>query len=449
MQHPQQHETRLDFLTTAIENGSLFQVQQMLNALHPAEIAHLIESSPASQRKVLWELVESDNEGEVLVELGEEVRKSLVQDMETGEVVEAVKNLDVDDLADFLQSLPDAVIAETLAGMDRQNRQRVEAVLAYPEDTAGGMMDTHTITIRPDVAVDVILRYIRRQEELPSHTDSIFIVDRYDNYQGVLSINKLLTSPPDTTAWVAMDKNIQAIRADMPAQEVASLFEDRDLISAPVVDNHGKLIGRITVDDVVDVIREEAEHSVRSAAGLDEEDDLFAPVISSAKRRAIWLGTNLLTALFASSIIGQFQGTIDAFVALAVLMPIVASMGGIAGTQTLTLVTRAIALGQLSSSNTRSLFNREVMVSIINGFLWAIVVGIVAWLWFNDYRIGLLIGIAMVINLFTASSFGVMIPLTLKRLKIDPALAGGVILTTVTDVVGFVAFLGLATLFLF
>jgi magnesium transporter len=449
MQHPQKHETRLNFLTTAIENGSLFQVQQMLNALHPAEIAHLIESSPVTQRKVLWELVESENEGEVLIELGEEVRNNLVQDMETGEVVEAVKNLDVDDLADFLQSLPDAVIAETLAGMDRQNRQRVEAVLAYPEDTAGGMMDTHTITIRPDVAVDVILRYLRRQEELPSHTDSVFIVDRYDNYQGVLPINKLLTSQPDTTAWVAMDKQVQAIRADMSAQDVASLFEDRDLISAPVVDNQGKLIGRITVDDVVDVIREEAEHSVRSAAGLDEEDDLFAPVISSSKRRAIWLGTNLLTALFASSIIGQFQNTIDAFVALAVLMPIVASMGGIAGTQTLTLVTRAIALGQLSSSNTRSLFNREVMVSIINGFLWAFVVGIVAWLWFNDYRIGLLIGVAMVINLFTASSFGVMIPLTLKRLNIDPALAGGVILTTITDVVGFVAFLGLATLFLF
>lgn len=449
MQHPQKHETRLNFLTTAIENGSLFQVQQMLNALHPAEIAHLIESSPVMQRKVLWELVESDNEGEVLIELGEEVRNSLVQDMETGEVVEAVKNLDVDDLADFLQSLPDAVIAEALAGMDRQNRQRVEAVLAYPEDTAGGMMDTHTITIRPDVAIDVILRYLRRQEELPSHTDSVFIVDRYDNYQGVLSINKLLTSQPDTTAWVAMDKQVQAIRADMPAQDVASLFEDRDLISAPVVDNQGKLIGRITIDDVVDVIREEAEHSVRSAAGLDEEDDLFAPVISSSKRRAIWLGTNLLTALFASSIIGQFQDTIDAFVALAVLMPIVASMGGIAGTQTLTLVTRAIALGQLSSSNTRSLFNREVMVSIINGFLWAFVVGIVAWLWFSDYRIGLLIGVAMVINLFTASSFGVLIPLTLKRLKIDPALAGGVILTTITDVVGFVAFLGLATLFLF
>lgn len=446
--HQHAHETRLNFLTKAIENGSLFQIQQMLNALHPAEIAHLIASSPVAQRKVMWELVESDNEGEVLVELGEEVRHSLLQDMDTGEVVEAVKNLDVDDLADFLQSLPDTVIAETLAGMDRQNRQRVEAVLAFPEDSAGGLMDTHLITIRPDVELDVVLRYLRRQDSLPSHTDSVFVVDRYDTFVGTLPLHTLLTSQPDVTVWVAMDKQTQAIKADMPAQEVASLFEDRDLISAPIVDHDGKLLGRVTIDDVVDVIRVEAEHSVRSAAGLDEDDDLFAPVLQSSKRRAIWLGTNLLTALFASTIIGQFQSTIDAFVALAVLMPIVASMGGIAGTQTLTLVTRAIALGQLSSSNTRSLFGREVMVGVINGILWAIVVGIIAWLWFNNTQIGVLIGVAMIINLFTASSFGVIIPLLLKRLNIDPALAGGVILTTITDVIGFLAFLGLATIYL-
>lgn len=448
MQPAHNHETRLNFLTQAIEDGSLFQVQHLLNALHPAEIAHLIESSPVNQRKVMWELVEAENEGAVLIELGDEVRHSLIQDMDTGEVVKAVKNLNIDDLADFLQSLPDTVISETLASMDRQNRQRVEAILAYDEDTAGGLMDTDIITVRPDVAVDVVLRYLRRQEELPSHTDSLFVVDRDDQFQGVLSINRLLTSQPDSTVWVIMDKTHQAIPAHMPANDVASLFEDHDLISAPVIDEHGKLLGRITIDDVVDVIRDEAEHSVRRAAGLDEEDDLFAPVLQSSQRRAIWLGTNLLTALLAASIIGQFQEAINSFVALAVLMPIVASMGGIAGTQTLTLVTRAIALGQLSRSNTRSLFNREVWVGIINGLLWALVVGIIAWLWFADYRIGVLIGVAMIINLFTASSFGVMIPLLLKRLRIDPALAGGVILTTITDVVGFLAFLGLASAFL-
>jgi len=245
-----------------------------------------------------------------------------------------------------------------------------------------------------------------------------------------------------------MDKTRQAIPAQMPANDVASLFEHHNLISAPVIDEQGKLLGRITIDDIVDVIRDEAEHSVRRAAGLDEADDLFAPVLQSSQRRAIWLGTNLLTALLASSIIGQFQTAINSFVALAVLMPIVASMGGIAGTQTLTLVTRAIALGQLSRSNTRALFNREVWVGVINGLLWAFVVGIIAWLWFADYRIGVLIGVAMIINLFTASSFGVIIPLLLKRLRIDPALAGGVILTTITDVVGFLAFLGLASAFL-
>ena len=448
MQQEQNLVKQLDSLSNAIECGALPKVRSLLNALHPAEIAHLIESSPVEQRKVIWELIETENEGEVLVELRDEVRTMLVQDMETGEVIAAARDLDVDDLADFLQSLPNKLIPEILSSLDRQDRQRVEVVLAYPEDTAGGMMDTNTITAHPDITIEVVLRYLRRLKELPSHTDSVFIVDRHDNYLGTLPISSLLTQQPDHIVRDVMRENRKTIPAEMSDTEVAILFEDRNWVSAPVLDNNNKLIGRITIDDVVDVIRDEAEHSMLSAAGLDEEDDLFAPIIDSAKRRAIWLGTNLLTALLASSVIGQFQDVLDHLVALAILMPIVASMGGVAGTQTLTLVTRGIALGQISKSNIRILFNREFWVSFINGALWASVVGLIAWFWFDDYKIGAIIAAAMVINLLAASTFGTLLPILLKKMGVDPALAGSVALTTITDVIGFLSFLGLASLFL-
>ena len=439
---------KLDSLSTAIEHGALPQAHILLNALHPAEIAHLIESSPVEQRKVLWELVEINNEGEVLIELRDEVRVSLVQDMATGEVIAAAKDLDIDDLADFLQSLPNKLIPHILASLDRQNRQRLETVLAYPEDTAGGMMDTNVITARPNVSIEVVLRYLRSLQQIPSHTDNVFIVDRNNNYLGILPIAYLLTQQPENIVQDTMRTQGKTIPADMPDNEVAMLFEDRNWVSAPVLDKDNKLIGRITIDDVVDVIRDEAEHSVLSAAGLDEEDDLFAPVIASASRRAIWLGTNLMTALLASLVIGQFQNVLQHVVALAILMPIVASMGGVAGSQTLTLVTRGIALGQISKSNIFTLFRRECWVSVINGVLWASVVGLVSWLWFQDYLIGAVIAVAMIINLLVASSFGVILPVLLDKLGIDPALAGSVALTTITDVIGFLAFLGLASLFL-
>lgn len=439
---------KLDSLSTAIEHGALPQAHILLNALHPAEIAHLIESSPVEQRKVLWELVEINNEGEVLIELRDEVRASLVQDMATGEVIAAAKDLDIDDLADFLQSLPNKLIPHILASLDRQNRQRLETVLAYPEDTAGGMMDTNVITARPNVSIEVVLRYLRSLQQIPSHTDNVFIVDRNNNYLGILPIAYLLTQQPENIVQDTMRTQGKTIPADMPDNEVAMLFEDRNWVSAPVLDKDNKLIGRITIDDVVDVIRDEAEHSVLSAAGLDEEDDLFAPVIASASRRAIWLGTNLMTALLASLVIGQFQNVLQHVVALAILMPIVASMGGVAGSQTLTLVTRGIALGQISKSNIFTLFRRECWVSVINGVLWASVVGLVSWLWFQDYLIGAVIAVAMIINLLVASSFGVILPVLLDKLGIDPALAGSVALTTITDVIGFLAFLGLASLFL-
>jgi magnesium transporter len=439
---------QLDSLSNAIEDGALPKVHILLNALHPAEIAHLIESSPVEQRKVIWELVEANNEGEVLIELRDEVRASLVQDMATGEVIAAAKDLDIDDLADFLQSLPNKLIPHILASLDRQNRQRLEKVLAYPEDTAGGMMDTNVITARPNVSIDVVLRYLRRLQQLPSHTDSVFIVDRNNHYLGTLPIAYLLTQQPENIVQDVMKIQSKTIPADMSDNEVAILFEDRNWVSAPVLDKENKLIGRITVDDVVDVIRDEAEHSVLSAAGLDEKDDLFAPVIGSASRRAVWLGTNLMTALLASAVIGQFQSVLNHLVALAILMPIVASMGGVAGSQTLTLVTRGIALGQISKSNIFTLFKRECWVGLINGVLWASVIGLVSWLWFQDYLIGAIIAAAMVINLLVASSCGVILPVMLDKLGIDPALAGSVALTTITDVIGFLAFLGLASFFL-
>ena len=439
---------QLDALSHAINHGAIDEARDLLNTLHPAEIAHLIESSPAKQRKIIWELVEPENEGEVLIELRDEVRSMLLQDMKTGEVIAAAQDLAVDDLADFIQSLPNKLISRVLSSLNRGNRKKVEEVLAYPEDTAGGMMDTNVITAHPDVTVEVLLRYLRRLKELPSHTDSIFVVDRKNKYLGTLPISTLLTEQPEKIIKNIMRKNRKTIPADMSDTEVAILFEDRNWVSAPVVDKSGKLVGRITVDDVVDVIRDEAEHSVLSTAGLDEEDDLFAPVVDSSKRRAVWLGTNLLTALLASTVIGQFQSVLSQFVALAILMPIVASMGGVAGSQTLTLVTRAIALGQISKSNIRILFNREFWVSFINGTLWAIVVGLIAALWFSDIKLGFIIAAAMVINLLVAAMFGVFLPITMKRLNIDPALAGSVVLTTITDVVGFLSFLGLASLFL-
>ena len=444
----QNTEQRLARLRNTIESGSLSQLQSMLNAMHPAEIAHLLESSPPVRRRYLWDLVEPENEGETLIELGEEARASLIDVMESNDLVEAVKDLEVDDVADFLQGLPDRLIEQTLSGMSRQQRERVEAVLAYHEDTAGGMMNTDVITTRANVCVDVVLRYLRMQDKLPTHSDSLIIIDEYNKYLGILPISILLTSQPDATVNSIMDDQQSAIPANMPSTEVASLFEDRNLVSAPVVDESSNLLGRITIDDVVDVIRDEAEHSMMSMAGLNEEEDLFASVIPSVKRRAIWLGTNLLTAFLAAWVINQFTETLESAIALVVLMSIVPSMGGIAGSQTLTLVIRGMALGQIDSGNTRSLLIKELLLGLINGVMWAFVVFVISVMFFNDTSIGIIVAIAMLLNLLIAPLTGVLLPIALRKLGIDPALAGSVLLTTVTDVVGYAAVLGLATLLL-
>jgi len=435
-------------LLQSIESGSLRYAQAMLNSLKAGEIAHLIESLPPEKGKIIYDLVDHELEGEVLVEVGDEVQGRLISDKKPEDLAAVTDNLDTDDLADFLQSLPNQLTDQVLNSLDKQQRKRLEKVLSYHEDSAGGLMNTDAITIRAQVTLDVVLRYLRRRKELPSQTDSLIVVDGHDNYLGTLPLTTLLTSSSEVSVYEVMNSQVEAIEASTPANIVAKIFETQDLISAPVVDENNKLLGRITIDDVVDVIRDEAEHSVMGMAGLTEETDLFAKALPSAKRRAVWLGINLLTAFMASWVVDQFEATIAQIVTVAVLMNIVASMGGIAGTQTLTLVIRGMALEQVTNQNIRYLFTKEIFVGLINGVLWALVVAIIAALWFQNLQMGYVIAAAISINLFFAAFSGVAIPLILRRLKIDPAIAGSVILTTVTDIVGLLTFLGLASIFL-
>jgi magnesium transporter len=441
-------QQRLEYLTAALHSGTAGQVRHLLAGLHPAEIGDLLESLPRGPREILWELVDPEDKGEALVEVNEEVRAGLIQKMETEQLVEITGGLDTDDLADLLQDLPGTVIHELLRSMDKQNRHRLEAALSYPEDTAGGLMDMDVVTVRANVTLDVVLRYLRLRGTIPSLTDSLIVVNRFDYYQGLLPLATLLTKDPDSSVAEVMERGVDGIPAAMQDADVARLFQDRDLVSAPVVDEDNKLLGRITIDDVVDVIREEADHSLMSMAGLDEDEDIFAPAMLSARRRAVWLGINLATAFIASWVIGLFESTLDKVVALAVLMPIVASMGGIAGSQTLTIMIRGLALGQVGASNARSLMYKEILVSVVNGMVWSLVVALIAMAWFQNMEIGLIIAAALAINLIFAALAGFGIPLFLKRVGIDPALAGTVLLTTVTDVVGFMAFLGLGTWYL-
>ncbi|BEH15329.1 MULTISPECIES: magnesium transporter [Marinobacter] len=443
-----QARQRLRSLSEALDSGALKQVARILNGgLSPSDIAHLLESSPPRQRALLWNLVDKQLEGEVLQYLGDDIRAYFLSQLNAQELADIIEDFESDDLADLLQQLPDTVIQEVLDTMDEQDRQRVEEVLSYPEDTAGGLMNTDTITVRPDISIDVVLRYLRRHRNLPPMTDSLIVVSRRDEFIGMLPITRMLVSNPASTVREVMDTDIEPIPVTLSDTKVATLFERYDLISAPVVGDDNKLLGRITIDDVVDVIREDADHSLMSMAGLDEDEDTFAPVIKTTRRRAVWLGINVVTAFTSASVIGMFEETIQQVVALAVLMPIVASMGGIAGSQTLTLMIRGMAVGQVSNDNVKWLLNREFLATTLNGFLFALVVSAAAMVWFRDPTIGLVIAMALVINLTIASIVGTLLPLTLKRLNIDPALAGGVILLTTTDVVGFLSFLGLATYF--
>ena len=439
---------QLRLLSDALDTGRLGPVRRLVNTLSPAEIGNLLESLPPAKRGIVWGLVDPEDDGEVLVHVGEDVRESLLAEMDPDEIVAAAETLDIDDLADLAEDLPDTVIDEVLKSMDRENRERLEQALSYDEDSAGRLMNPDVVTVRADTTVDVVLRYLRLRGELPDHTDHLFVVSRRHQYLGRVSISALITQDPSTPINELIDDEQPAIEADQPASEVAAQFSDHDWISAPVVDENNILLGRITIDDIVDIIREQAEHQALSAAGVDEDEDLFSPVPRAFRRRVVWLGVNLGTAFLASSVVGQFQGTIDRIVALAVLMPIVAGMGGNAGTQVLALMVRGLALGQVGATNVQALLWKELRVALMNGLMLGSIVALATWLWFHDPALSAVIGAAMTCNLLCAALAGVLVPMALKRMNLDPALAGGVILTTVTDVMGFLSFLGLATLVL-
>ena len=441
-------QNTLELLREKLGSGGLRPARMLVRSLYPPELARLLESVPPAERALIWEMVDTEREGDVLVELAEQVRDGLISGMKTDQLIAATEGMELDDLADLLADLPEALMKEVMRSMDYQDRERLNQVLSYDEDTAGGLMNVDIVTVRPDVTLEVVLRYLRARGQIPDGTDTIYVVNRKNEYLGSLYLSRLLTEEPQQTVEHVMSSATLPLPAHTSSSEVVWEFENRDLLSAPVVDEDYRLVGRITVDDIVDVIREKAEHSLMSAAGLDEEDDMFAPVITSARRRAIWLGVNLGTAFLAASVVDLFQTTIDKIVLLAVLMPVVPSMGGVAGSQSLTIITRAIALGQIDKSNAGSIFRKEVLVGILNGLVWATVVAVFTYFWFNDWHIGAVIAGAMIINLFLAAAAGFAVPLILRRMKIDPAIAGGVVLMAITDVAGYMSFLGLGTILL-
>ena len=439
---------QLRLLSDALDSGRLGPVRRLVNTLSPAEIGNLLESLPPGKRTVVWGLVDPEDDGEVLVHVGDEVREGLIADMDPDELIAAASDLDIDDLADLVEDLPDTVIDEVLKSMDRENRERLEQVLSYAEDSAGRLMNPDVVTVRADTTIDVVLRYLRLRGELPEHTDHIYVVSKRHQYLGRIALQALLTHEPATPINRLLDDEQPAIGVDETSDQVARQFPDHDWISAPVVDDNNILLGRITIDDVVDIIREQAEHQVLGAAGLDEDEDLFSPVWRATRRRLIWLSINLGTAFLAASVVGQFEGTIDKLVALAVLMPIVAGMGGNAGTQVLALMVRGLALGQVGASNIRTLLWKEVRVALLNGVVLGAILALIVLLWFHNIGLSAVIFIALTCNLLFAAIAGVMVPVMLKRAGYDPALASSIFLTTVTDVMGFFTFLGLATLVL-
>jgi magnesium transporter len=441
-------KANLSLLRERLGSGRVRSAQRLIGSLHPSEIARLLESLPQTERALIWEMVDPGIGGDVLVELADEVRDRLIESMKTDEVVAALDGMELDDLADLVADLPEALTQEVLRSLDHQDRERLQTVLSHHEESAGGLMNVDVITVRPDVTLEVVLRYIRARGEIPDGTDSIYVVNRDNEYIGSLFLSRLLTLDPNETVAEVMSNEVHPIPADTPSLHVVWDFENRDLLSAPVVDENNRLVGRITIDDIVDVIRDEAEHSIMGAAGLGEEDDMFAPVVQSARRRALWLGINLGTAFLAASVVDLFQTTLDKIVLLAVLMPVVPSMGGVAGNQSLVVITRAMALGQVDRTNSGRIFRKELMVGMLNGIAWSVVVAVVTYLWFGDWRVGAVIAGAMTINMAVAALAGFFIPVILKRMSIDPALAGGVVLTTITDVVGYMSFLGLGAIFL-
>ncbi|MAV61608.1 MAG: magnesium transporter [Gammaproteobacteria bacterium] len=427
-------------------NLSLNQIRRLLSNMSPSEIAHALESSPPKQRNILFSLLKTEEEGDVLFELGEEIQQDLISNISNEELSEAVKELELDEIVDILQNLPEERMKKILSNMSKVDRKRIEMGLTFPENTAGGLLNTDVISVRPNNLIKEVIGYLRDLGRLPENTDKIFVVNDENEYLGELSISQIITSNPSMIVREIMETEIPAINVDLDDKEVAIVFERNDLISSSVIDENNKLIGRITIDDVVDVIREDADQNLLGMAGVAE--DTFAPPGRAAKSRVFWLSMNLITAFIAASTINIFQDVIDKIVYLAILMPIVASMGGVAATQTLTIVLRGLTLEQINSSNIKWLFKRELAVSILNGIVLSILVGVITFIWFQDVTISLLISSALVINLISAVIAGILVPLILRKFKQDPAIGGSVVVTTVTDVVGFFSFLGLATIYL-
>ena len=446
MQHS---EKKLGKLISDLERDQIASIQQTLTSLHPSEIARLLESLTPGKRKIIWQLVDQDDEGDVLKELVEDVRQNLIGEMDATELIAATQDMELDDLADLLVDLPETVTEQVITTLDQQDQIRLESVMSYDEDTAGGLTNPGIISVRRGITIEVLIRYLKRLNKLPEHTNYIYIVNRNDEYLGALKLVDLFLEDKNKPIETIMDESVKAMLADEDVKQVAIDFQNLDLISMPVIDEKNRLLGQITVDDVVDVIQDQVNSEIFNMAGLDDEDDIFAPVILSTKRRAVWLGMNLITAFVVAGAIGLFQEILQQIVILAVLMPIVASMGGVAGNQTLILVIRGIAMGKIQRSNARKLLVKESSVALLNGFTWSIVVSVLAVVLFQTtWEIGLIVGAAMLLNIFASAIAGVSIPFLLKKMGIDPALAGGVLMITLTDVLGFVTFLGLATLFL-
>ena len=443
---PIEQENNLNQLLESSSDLSQDEIRNLLKKLSSSEIAHALESSPPKQRKLFFSLLETDEEGDVLVDLGEEIQQELVSNISNEELAEAVKELEPDETVDILQNLPEDRMNNILSKMSYRDRKRIEIGLTYPENTAGGLLNTDVISVRPGHSIEVVVNYLRDQEELPENTDKIFVVNKEDEYIGELSISKIITCKPNLTVREIMNTSSNPIIVSQDDKEVATIFKRNDIISSAVINESGKLIGRITIDDVLDVIREDADQNFLGMAGVAE--DTFAPAGRAAKSRVFWLSMNLLTAFIASMTINIFKDVLDQIVYLAILMPIVASMGGVAATQTLTIVLRGLTLEQINSSNLKWLFRRELAVSILNGLILSILVGITTYLWFNEITLSLLISFALIINLVSSVIAGVFVPIILRSLNQDPAISGSVVVTTVTDVIGFLSFLGLATIFL-
>jgi len=446
MQHS---EKKLGKLINDLEREQITSIQKTLTSLNPSEIARLLESLTPGKRKIIWQLVDQDDEGDVLKELVDDVRQNLIGEMDKTELIAVTQDMELDDLADLLVDLPETLTEQVITALDRQDQIRLESVMSYEEDTAGGLTNPGIISVRRGITIEVLIRYLRRLNKLPEHTHYIYIVNKNNVYLGAVKLVDLFLEDKDKPIEAIMDESVKSIPASQDAKQVALDFQDLDLISTPVIDENKKLLGQITVDDVVDLIQDQANSEIFNMAGLDDEDDIFAPVILSTKRRAVWLGVNLITAFVVAGAIGLFQEILQQIVILAVLMPIVASMGGVAGNQTLILVIRGIAMGKIQKSNARKLLIKESSVALLNGFAWSIVVAVLSVALFQtSLHIGLIVGAAMLLNIFASAIAGVCIPFLLRKMGIDPALAGGVLMITLTDVLGFITFLGLATFFL-